>query len=556
MTITPTLIVDDSLMITKIIKKALLSNTVDHYYFEEENIFTASDGMEAFAIMGKNKSIKLIISDINMPNLNGDEFVEILQDTDRLNNLDVVFITSSSSKLFLSDSIKEHILGVIYKPFKFDCFNERLNELQLKKIQIDNELKVIKKLQITQKKHIKKNCIKYLSEFEIKIKEDLLKGLIAENFSNESVSKDEFAQIIYSILSSYLFELDNSHKISTKRISCILKSFDKKVLIQKNRFGLIDNFKNQIVYVNSNEISLKEVLKELTMPLWDKLSIAFVKVRDFPKLKPILFSSYFEYITEELMTIDCDFMDDELQILLTELKELTLFNKWMYNFLEKEELYTSVDIIKKSTVLKSEVTKRLRRAYQRSLLLSQHYCGQIEYYIWSKAKRSLEITQYFKENMPKTIPSTLSFLLHKEKVLTQEQSTYLINEQQKIMVMSNELQILQFFKEIVDAPFNKWDFFCYSKTSLLDAWIHSNIPDKIIIDYDFNNSIFDNGIQLLKYLITKYPALKNLVTQDKIYMIANNNQLLELNKYKNNYNFTVIQEPLNLKDTYENLLYQ
>jgi len=56
----PTLIVDDSNMIVKIIKKALLSSTDKNLYFEEKSIYTASDGMEAFAMMGKGYPIKLI----------------------------------------------------------------------------------------------------------------------------------------------------------------------------------------------------------------------------------------------------------------------------------------------------------------------------------------------------------------------------------------------------------------------------------------------------------------------------------------------------------------
>ncbi len=556
MTITPTLIVDDSLMITKIIKKALLTTIIDGYHFEEQYIYTAFDGMEAFEMIGNNNTIKLIISDINMPNLNGDEFIEILQDTGRLDNLDVVFVTSSSDKLLLKSSLKENILGIINKPFKFDEFNKQLKLLQTKKIEIGIEKKRIKVLQVAQKEHIKKSCIKYLNEFEISIKEDLLKKFIDENFGDDNVSKDEFPEIVYSILSSFLFELNSSHKLNEKKILCILKSFDTKTLLQENRFALISNFKNQIIAVNSNELPLKEVLYELTIPLLDQLSIAFVRAKNFPKLKPDLFSPYFEYIVKEFMMIDCDFIDEELQKLLLELKELIIFNKWIYNFLDKKELYTSVDIIKKSKLLNSEVTKRLHKAHKRSILLTQHYCGQIEFYLWKRAKESTEIMQYLKANMPQTIPCSSRFLLHKGKISKEKHSVYLPYEQQKVIVISNELQTLELFKGITKAPFDKWSFLCYSNQSLLDAWMHSNMPDKFIIDYNFHNSVFNDGIQFLKYLIKKYPALQKLSKLDQTYIIANNNQLLELNNYKGSCNFIIIQEPLVLKNIYDNLLYQ
>lgn len=51
--ITSALIVDDSPMILKIIKKALLTNKIDGYHFHEDSIYCASDGMEAFETMGR-----------------------------------------------------------------------------------------------------------------------------------------------------------------------------------------------------------------------------------------------------------------------------------------------------------------------------------------------------------------------------------------------------------------------------------------------------------------------------------------------------------------------
>jgi CheY-like chemotaxis protein len=79
MVTTPVLIVDDSPMIIKIIKKALLANNIEGCQFDETNIYTASDGMEAFGRMGEGHKIKLIISDFKMPNLNGDElFINLL----------------------------------------------------------------------------------------------------------------------------------------------------------------------------------------------------------------------------------------------------------------------------------------------------------------------------------------------------------------------------------------------------------------------------------------------------------------------------------------------
>ena len=100
MATTKVLIIDDSLMIIKIIKKALLLNNIRGFHFQEDSIFTATDGMEAFGFMSCGYEIDLIISDINMPNLNGDEFIDILEDTGQLDGLKVVFVTSKSTSFF------------------------------------------------------------------------------------------------------------------------------------------------------------------------------------------------------------------------------------------------------------------------------------------------------------------------------------------------------------------------------------------------------------------------------------------------------------------------
>lgn len=233
---TPVLIVDDSSMIIKIIKKALLMNSIDGHYFEEETIYTAYDGMEAFEAMGRGHAIKLIISDINMPHLNGDEFIEILQDTGKLEELSVVFVTSSATKLTLSSSIKKHTLGIIYKPFRFDSFCKQLIQLQEQKKKFDIDFERQKEIQFEQKKHIEKVCLIYLEELKFEWITTTLDVLIDETFEDENISEDEYPEVIYSILSTYLFEEEEDYKIDTKKILCIMKNNRRKASSEEDCF--------------------------------------------------------------------------------------------------------------------------------------------------------------------------------------------------------------------------------------------------------------------------------------------------------------------------------
>jgi CheY-like chemotaxis protein len=555
MVATPVLIVDDSPMIVKIIQKALLANIIDGYHFDEKNIYTASDGMEAFSTMGAKHNIKLIISDINMPNLNGDEFIEILQDTGKLKELQVVFVTSSSTKLILSYAVKENILGIIYKPFRYDSFAKQLQELQKQKSLQNIELQKIKERQIEKKKFVEKICLIYLEDLDLEWVSDTLEILIDETFSNDEISQEEYLDITYSVLSTYLFEVNIQHSINAKKISCILKRNTNKVEFNKNRFHFIDGFKSQIQYVNSQDLQLKETLQEIITPLFDKVSMATSQVKKYKKLNTKLYAPYFEYIIEEFVKLDCDFLDVKLEKLILEQKEVAKFLQYLHEYINKNEVKTNINAVSKSEALGIELTKRLNKILNNTFALSRHYCGNIEFYIWKRARESSEIYGYLKKNMPKTIPCTPKFLLHKKKITKMEYQHYLPYEKQKVLVLSNSLETLGLFKGEVNEHFGKWNFFCFAKTSLLEAWLNSNIADKVIIDYNFKAFEFENGLEFLKSALKIYPIFKDIVSLDQLYIIAKEKDYEELKKYKSNYNFSIMQEPLTTNRIYDNLLY-
>jgi CheY-like chemotaxis protein len=555
MVATPVLIVDDSPMIVKIIQKALLANMIDDCHFDEQNIYTASDGMEAFGIMGAKHNIKLIISDINMPNLNGNEFIEILQDTGKLEELQVVFVTTSSTKLILSSAIKENTLGVIYKPFRYDSFTEKLKKLQKQKSLKDAELQRIKEQQIEKKKFVEKICLIYLEGLELEWITDALDTLINETFSNAEIPEEDYPEILYSILSTYLFEMEIEHSTDAKKISCILKNNTKKVEFTENRFAFMEGFKSQIEYVNSKELEPKEILQALATPLLDKVSMAKSHVKKYHMLKTKLYAPYFDYIIEEFTKLDCDFADIKLQKLILEQREIAKFSQYLYTFINKNEVKKSVKAVSKSETLVIELTRYLNKILKNISALSRHYCGSIEFHIWKKARESNEIYEYLKNNMPKSVPCTSRFLLHKNKITKIQHQFYLPYEKQKVLVLSNSLETLAVFKGEVSESFDKWNFFCFTKTSILDAWLHSNIPDKIIVHYSFKAFEFENGLEFLKLAFKIYPIIKDIVSLDQLYIIAKENDYTELKKYKSSYNFSIIQEPLTLDEIYENLLY-
>jgi len=563
MELLPTLIVDDSNMIVKIVKKALLTNQLKDFEFKEDSIYTASDGMEAFEMIGKGLSIKLIITDINMPNLNGNELIEILQDTEKLKDIAVVFITSGVGSPKISNIIKDKILGVIQKPFNPKKFITLLQNLYDEKRDRKLKNKQINELQIENKKYIYNICTLYLEKycnkphFSLENNETtLLHNLIDETFGNDNIDESEFVEIIHSILSTFTFEVKITHTIVSKNILCVIKNNTNKAKISENRFKFIEILESKISYVNSlKKADPKDILHSLTKPLLEAISIAYIHVKDYPKLNNKLFSPHFMYIVDELNKIDCLFVDEKLEKLLLEHNEIIHFTKWMYRFLYNDTLEKSVTILSSLELVKNEVLRYLNKAHQEAILLSQYYCGEIELYLWKRAKSSPEIVRYLKHNLPKTIPSTYRYLLYKNKISKDKNEEYLALEKIDVLVISADLNKLKKFKDIVEQPLGKWNFFCYAKLSILDVWMNSNIPNKIIIDYNFKGSKYKNGIEFLMFLEKKYLIFKNIIDLKNVYIIASNQQLKEIHKFKNRYKFPIINSDLKYKYIEDSLLY-
>ena len=89
------LIVEDNKIVVMGIKKIYSKHIPD------ANIISAENGLEAFKLLSKIDNDQqlpcVILLDINMPILNGIEFLEIIKKDERLNKIPVVIHTTSSN---------------------------------------------------------------------------------------------------------------------------------------------------------------------------------------------------------------------------------------------------------------------------------------------------------------------------------------------------------------------------------------------------------------------------------------------------------------------------
>lgn len=118
------LIVDDFKTI-----RAIVSSTLRINKFE---IFEAGTVEEAEKILETEK-IDLILSDYNMPEMNGYEFLKRIRASSKFKNLPFVFLTSEKDKTKMQMAKEAGLDAWIQKPYNLDNFVNTLNHTIEKK---------------------------------------------------------------------------------------------------------------------------------------------------------------------------------------------------------------------------------------------------------------------------------------------------------------------------------------------------------------------------------------------------------------------------------------
>jgi two-component system chemotaxis response regulator CheY len=114
------LIVDDSSVMRKIVERCLRQAGI-----EFTSVLEAGNGKEALAVL-ESSAVDLILSDINMPVMNGLEFVEALSALPNLKQVPVVMITTEASESSVMKALSCGARGYIRKPFTPDEVKEHV----------------------------------------------------------------------------------------------------------------------------------------------------------------------------------------------------------------------------------------------------------------------------------------------------------------------------------------------------------------------------------------------------------------------------------------------
>jgi two-component system chemotaxis response regulator CheY len=114
------LIVDDSSVMRKIVERCLRQAGMDL-----GQVLEASNGAEALALVNEN-TFDLILSDINMPVMDGLEFIRHLKEVESAKNIPIVMITTEGGEKSVLEALSLGAKGYIRKPFTPDQVKEHV----------------------------------------------------------------------------------------------------------------------------------------------------------------------------------------------------------------------------------------------------------------------------------------------------------------------------------------------------------------------------------------------------------------------------------------------
>ena len=114
------LVVDDSAAIRKILQRVLRQTGM-----AIRTIHEAGDGHEALELLKVHRPA-LVLTDINMPKMDGLQFLAAMKASEQWRAIPVVMITTEGGETKVAEAVKLGAAGYVRKPFTADQIKEKL----------------------------------------------------------------------------------------------------------------------------------------------------------------------------------------------------------------------------------------------------------------------------------------------------------------------------------------------------------------------------------------------------------------------------------------------
>ena len=117
------LIVDDSAAIRKILQRVLRQTDIPI-----GDVLEAGDGVEALKALN-DRHVHLILSDINMPNMDGLQLLAQLKQNDKWKSVPIVMVNTEGGQGKVIEAVQLGAAGYVRKPFTAEQIKEKLTGL-------------------------------------------------------------------------------------------------------------------------------------------------------------------------------------------------------------------------------------------------------------------------------------------------------------------------------------------------------------------------------------------------------------------------------------------
>jgi two-component system chemotaxis response regulator CheY len=117
------LIVDDSPVMRAFIRRIIVLSGMEGAEFLE-----ASDGCEALALMRRQR-VDVVLTDINMPSMDGEQLLRCLEADDMLKSVPVVVVSTDGTESRMHQMLALGARGYVKKPFMPETLRQELERV-------------------------------------------------------------------------------------------------------------------------------------------------------------------------------------------------------------------------------------------------------------------------------------------------------------------------------------------------------------------------------------------------------------------------------------------
>ncbi len=107
--------------------RRIIVNTLSKLGYKD--VLEASNGLEALTVLKENPDVSLILTDWNMPEMDGLTFVQTLKKSKTFSKVPIIMITTMGAKEDIVKALKAGVNNYIVKPFTPQILKEKIQQV-------------------------------------------------------------------------------------------------------------------------------------------------------------------------------------------------------------------------------------------------------------------------------------------------------------------------------------------------------------------------------------------------------------------------------------------